>query len=54
MTSQIPIYKTKENYEKFRTTLINFVKYKIVMFTMAKLMESTEQNRVVMYLLNII
>ena len=44
------ICNTKENYEKFytmlkvvdeeyRTTLINFVKYKLIMFTMAKLME---------------
>ena len=44
------IYNTKENYEKFdvmlkevdeeyRTTLINFAKYKLVMFAMAKLME---------------
>ena len=61
------IYNTKENYEKFdtmlkyideeyRTTLINFAKYKLVMFAMAKLMEMepAEQNRVVMYLLNII
>lgn len=59
------IYNTKENYDKFdsmlknideeyRTTLINFGKYKIVMFAMAKIMEmeTTEQNRVVMYLLN--
>ena len=59
------IYNTKENYEKFdsmlkdideeyRTTLINFGKYKLVMFAMAKLMELeiTEQNRVAMYLLN--
>ena len=61
------IYNTKEIYERFdtmlkevdeeyRTTLINFAKYKLVMFAMAKLMEmeTTEQNRVVMYLLNII
>ena len=61
------IYNTKENYKKFdkmlkdideeyRTTLINFAKYKLVIFVMAKLMEmeTTEQNRVVMYLLNII
>ena len=53
------IYNTKENYEKFdamlkevdeeyRTTLINFAKYKLVMFAMAKLMEmeSIEQNQV--------
>lgn len=59
------IYNTKENYEKFdamlkevdeeyRTTLINFAKYKLVMFAMAKLMEmeSTEQNQVALYLYN--
>lgn len=59
------IYNTKANYEKFdamlkdideeyRTTLINFAKYKIVMFAMAKLMEmeTTEQNKVALYLFN--
>lgn len=59
------IYNTKENYEKFdimlksideeyRTTLINFGKYKIVMFAMAKLMKmkTTEQNKVALYLFN--
>ena len=59
------IYNTKENYEKFdtmlkevdeeyRTTLINFAKYKLVMFAMAKLMEmeSTEQNKVALYVFN--
>ena len=59
------IYNTKENYEKFdsmlkevddeyRTTLINFAKYKLVMFAMAKLieMEATEQNKVALYLFN--
>ncbi len=59
------IYNTKENYKKFdkklkdideeyRTTLINFAKYKLVMFTMAKLMEmdTTEQNKVALYLFN--
>ena len=59
------IYNTKENYEKFdsmlkdideeyRTTIINFSKYKIVMFAMAKLMEmeTTEQNKVALYLFN--
>ena len=59
------IYNTKEYYEKFdnmlkdideeyRTTLINFGKYKLVIFAMAKLMEMeiTEQNRVARYLLN--
>ncbi len=59
------IYNTKENYERFdkilkevdeeyRATLINFAKYKIVMFAMAKLMdmESTEQNKVALYWFN--
>ena len=59
------IYNTKENYEKFdnmlksideeyRITLINFEKYKLVMFAMAKLMEmeTTEQNKVALYLFN--
>ena len=59
------IYNTKENYEKFdnmlktideeyRTTFINFGKYKVVMFAMAKLMEmeTTEQNKVALYLFN--
>jgi len=61
------IYNTKENYDKFdnilkdidkeyRTTLINFGKYKLVMFAMAKLMEieTTEQNKVVLYWFNYI
>ena len=59
------IYNTKGNFEKFdnmlksideeyRTTLINFAKYKIVMFVMAKLMEMeiTEQNKVALFLFN--
>lgn len=59
------IYNTKDNYEKFdsllksidekyRTTIINFGKYKLVMFVMAKLMEMgvTEQNKVALYLFN--
>ena len=61
------IYNTKEYYEKFdnmlkdideayKTTLINFGKYKLVMFAMAKLMEmrTTEQNKIALYLFNII
>ena len=61
------IYNTKEYYEKFdnmlkdvdeeyRTTLIDFGKYKLVMFVMAKLMEikTIEQNKVALYLFNII
>ena len=59
------IYNTKENYDKFdsmlkeideeyRTTLINFGKYKLVMFAMAKIMEmeTTEQNKIALYLYN--
>ena len=59
------IYNTKENYEKFdtmlkeldeeyRTALVNFAKYKLVMFVMAKFseIETTEQNKVAMYLIN--
>ena len=59
------IYNSKENYDKFdkmlkdideeyRTTLINFGKYKLVVFAMAKLMEmeTTEQNKVTLYLFN--
>ena len=61
------IYNTKEYYEKFdnmlkdvdeeyKTTLIDFGKYKLVMFAMAKLMEikTIEQNKVALYLFNII
>ena len=59
------IYNTKENYEKFdamlkeldeeyRTTLINFAKYHLIMFAMAKIIEMTkeEQNQVALYLFN--
>ena len=40
--------------EEYRTTLINFGKYKLVMFAMAKLMEmeTTDQNKVALYLFN--
>ena len=40
--------------EEYRTTLINFAKYKIVMFTMARIMEMEkgERNRIVLYLIN--
>lgn len=38
--------------EEYRTTLINFAKYKLVMFAMAKFMEMTEQNKVELYLFN--
>ena len=59
------IYNTKGYYEKFdsmlkdideeyRTTLINFGKYKLVVFAMAKLMEmeTTEQHKIDLYLFN--
>ena len=59
------LYNKTEMYEKFdtmlkkideeyRTTLVNFAKYKLVMFAMAKLMEmeTTEQNKVALYLFN--
>ena len=44
----------KEIDEEYRTTLINFRKYKLVMFVMAKLMEMKviEQNKVALYLFN--
>ena len=47
-------YSTKDIDEEYRTTLINFAKYKLVMFAMAKLMEmeTTEQNKVALYLFN--
>lgn len=61
------IYNTKGNFEKFdymlksineeyRTTFIDFGKYKLVMFAMAQLMEmeTAEQNKVALYLFNLI
>ena len=44
----------KEVDKEYRTTLINFAKYKLVMFTMAKIMEieELERNKVVLYLFN--
>lgn len=60
-----PIYNTNGNYEKFdtllkevdeeyRTILINFAKYKLVMFTIAKIMEMerTKRNKVIFFLFN--
>ncbi len=40
--------------EEYRTTSINFGKYKIVMSAMAKLMEmeTTDKNKVALYLFN--
>ena len=44
----------KEIDEEYRTTLINFDKYRLIMFAMAKIMEMTkeEQNQVALYLFN--
>ena len=44
----------KEVDEEYRTTLINFAKYHLIIFTMAKIMEMTkeEQNQVALYLFN--
>ena len=44
----------KEVDEEYRTTLINFAKYKLVMFAMAKLMEmeQADRNKVALYLFN--
>ena len=38
-----------------RTTLINFTKYYLIMFAMAKIMEMTkeQQNQVALYLFNL-
>ena len=40
--------------EEYRTTLINFAKYKLVMFTMAKIMEmeQSQRNKISLYLFN--
>ena len=61
------LYNKTEMYEKFdtvlkkvdeedRTTIINFAKYKLVMFTMSKIMEMNEIeiNKVALYLFNIL
>ena len=44
----------KEVDEEYKTTLINFAKYKLVMFTMSKIMEmkETKRNKIVLYLFN--
>jgi hypothetical protein len=44
----------KEIDEEYRTTIINFGKYKLVMFTMSKIMEmeQVEKNKVALYLFN--
>ena len=43
----------KEVDEEYRTTLINFAKYKPVMFTMAQIMEmEQDRNKIALYLVN--
>ena len=44
----------KEIDEEYRTTLINFAKYHLIMFAMAKIMEmeEIERNKVALYLFN--
>lgn len=44
----------KEVDEEYSTTLINFAKYHLVMFIMAKIMEmeQSERNKVVLYVFN--
>ena len=44
----------KEIDNEYRTTLVNFAKYHLIMFAMAKIMEMTkeEQNQVALYLFN--
>ena len=46
----------KEIDEEYRTTLINFDKYHLIMFAMAKIMEMTkeEQNQIALFLFNAI
>ncbi len=41
-------------YEKYRTTIINYAKYKLVMFAMLKLMwmKTAKQNKLTLYLFN--
>ncbi len=44
----------KEIDKEYRTTLINFAKYHLIMFAMAKIMEmdSAQQNKIALYLFN--
>ncbi len=44
----------KEIDDEYKTTLINFAKYHLIMFAMAKIMEMTkeEQNQIALYLFN--
>ena len=46
--------RLKELDEEYRTTIVNFSKYKLVMYTMAKIMEleAEEQNKIALVLFN--
>ena len=46
--------RLKELDDEYKTTIVNFSNYKLVMYTMAKIMEmdKAEQNQVVLYLFN--
>ena len=46
----------KEIDYEYKTTLINFAKYHLIMFAMAKIMEMTkeQQNQVALYLFNLL
>ena len=46
----------KEIDEEYRTTLINFAKYHLIMFAMAKIieMDKEEQNQDALYLFNVL
>ena len=46
--------RLKEIDEEYRTTIVNFSKYELVMYTMAKIMELEieEQNKVELFLFN--
>lgn len=46
--------RLKETDEEYRTTIVNFNKYKLVMYTMAKIMELEveDQNKVALALFN--
>lgn len=42
----------KDIDEEYRIILVNFAKYKLIMFAMAKFMEMKKQNQTAMYLFN--
>ena len=46
----------KEIDKEYRTTLVNFARYPLIMFAMAKILEITkeEQNQVALYLFNVL